>query len=165
MECLILGILGKIFVASPNYQESEMMIGMWCAHHKSISLIFKEPINFPMDRIKHKIFIHRPKTARDAARRGLVDRTKICTDSLHPCCSRLEQRRPRFKFGHLDPRSGAISALAFDQVCLGRMGSPKTRICARKGPGLVEISTIPWVAPPEAWRRMISDGRAYLNHV
>ena len=45
----------------------------------------------------------------------------------------------------------AISALAIDQGCLG---GPETRIRARKGSGLAEISAMQGVAPPEALRRV-----------
>ena len=44
-----------------------------------------------------------------------------------------------------------ISALAVDQVYLG---GPETRIRARKGSGLAEISAMQGVAPPEALRRV-----------
>ena len=46
---------------------------------------------------------------------------------------------------------GAILALAVDQVYLG---GPETRIRARRGSGLAEISAIQGVAPPETLRRV-----------
>ena len=48
-------------------------------------------------------------------------------------------------------RGRAISALAIDQGCLR---GPETRIRARKGSGLAEISAMQGVAPPEACRRV-----------
>ena len=51
----------------------------------------------------------------------------------------------------LRPARRSDSALAVDQVYLG---GPETPIRAGKGSGLVEISAIQGVAPPEAWRRV-----------
>ena len=79
--------------------------------------------------------------------RRLVN-AKISTDVAAPF---QQQRRPRFKFGCPGPRDGAISALTVDQGCRSR---PETRIHARKGSVLAEISAIQGVAPPEAWRRL-----------
>ena len=63
MACLIVGKNQNLRSLS---KLPELTIGMWCAHPKpwrSVSLIFKDPIKFPMHRIKHECFIHRHETA------------------------------------------------------------------------------------------------------
>ena len=77
------------------------------------------------------------------AQRGLVD-AQIHTELN---ASLQQQRRPRVKICSLGLCGGVISALAVDQKCLR---GPKTRISARKGSGLAEISAIHGDAPPEA---------------
>ena len=99
---------------------------------KSVSLIFKKPIEFLMYLFKNKIF-HTYTLNR--AQRGLVD-AKIYTEINAPL---QQQRRPRFKIGRLGLRGGANLALAVDEWCLG---GPETPIRARKGSGLAEISAI-----------------------
>ena len=50
-----------------------------------------------------------------------------------------QQTRPRFKIGRSGLRGAAILASAVDQ---GYLAGPETRIHARKGSGLAEISAI-----------------------
>ena len=116
----------EIFVASPNCPRNKnwhLECGVLIT--KSFSSIFKEPIKFPMHRIKHENFMHRHETARE-----------------------INVPLQRHKIGCLGLRFRAISALAVDQVYLG---FPETPIRAGKGSGLAEISVIHWVAPLKHW--------------
>ena len=108
-----------------------MTIGAWCAHYTIRFFILQGTYQ-----VSHSLYRTRNyhSWTRICARRELVD-AKISTEINAPL---QQQRRPRFKIG-----SGVISASAVDQVYLG---GPETRIRARKGSGLAEISAIQGVA-------------------
>ena len=108
---------------------------------KSVSLIFKEPIKFPMHRIKHEFpCIDTKPRAKRASRCQDIHRNNCAPPAAEV------QRRPRFKIGRLSLSGGAISALAVNQGCLC---GPETRILARKESGLAGISASQGVAPHE----------------
>ena len=51
------------FPNCPNIKHWQLEYGVFTT--KSVSLIFKDPIKFPMHRIKHEFFVHRHETARE----------------------------------------------------------------------------------------------------
>ena len=125
---------------------------MSCTHNKI--RFFQEADQVSHESCQTRIF--HSKT-RNCARKGLVD-AKISTEVAAPL---QQQRTPRFKIGCTGLRGTgtAISAWAVDQGCLG---GPETRIRARKGSGLAEISAIQGITVLEALRR-VSSGNRFLR--
>ena len=135
---------------------------------KSVSLIFKEPVKFLTHRIKHEFFMHKHEIARGEGQSMPRYPQKL----IRPYSSRLQNRPLRsarqsdFGLGrrsrvsvrsrNTNPREESVignrllrPARRSDfgpgrqwQSIKCYLGGRETRICARKGSGLAEISVL-----------------------